>query len=148
METFIVYVNETEHAARQIEPLLDGRSGDRWVLVGCPPRLNRHSGRWVSQPALRRWKQDWTRENLAHLVTLIESRGNQVSTRVALGDLVEMTRLLRGELGAARVLDARRPKLGAALEAVTPGQPAEQQGALAATGGAIALGALIAIATE
>ncbi len=148
METFIVYVNDADHAQRQVVPLLQDRSGDHWVLVACPPRLNRHSGRWVSQPALRRWKQEWARDNLRDLVALIEGRDNKASTRVAHGDLVAFTRQLRGELGAARILDARRPKVGVTLEAVTPEQPAEQQGALAAAGGALALGALIALATE
>lgn len=149
METFIVYVNDREHAARQIVPLLDGRQGDRWVLVACPPRLNRHSGRWLTQSALRRWRADWARATLQPIEAEIVSRGNSVLSRCASGDLTVFTRKLKGELGVARVLDARRPRAGATLEPVTQDQPRAQQDPwAAATGGAVAISALLAIAAD
>ena len=44
--------------------------------------------------------------------------------------------------------DARRPRTGATLEPITQAQPGDSGDAWSATGGAIALGALITIASE
>ena len=46
METFIVFVNDAEFAKRQLIAFIEGHKAARWVLVGCPPRLPRHSGRF------------------------------------------------------------------------------------------------------
>ncbi|MBM3409308.1 MAG: hypothetical protein FJY25_18685 [Betaproteobacteria bacterium] len=149
METFVLFINDAEFAKRQLVAFIEGRSSERWVLVGCPPRLPRHSGRFLSQPALKRWRADWTREATEEMVALLSSRGHEVSTRVAHSPLLAFTRQLRGELGVgARLIDARRPRAGAALEPITQEQPGEQGDAWSATGGAIALGALITIASE
>ena len=149
METFVIYINDAEFAKRQIVAFVEGRSPERWVLVGCPPRLPRHSGRFLSQPALKRWRADWTREATQDISALLSARGHEVSTRVAHSPLVAFTRQLRGELGqAARLLDARRPRTGVPLEPITQEQPGDRGDAWSATGGAIALGALITIASE
>ena len=149
METFIIFINDAEFAKRQLAAFVEGRGPERWVLVGCPPRLPRHSGRFLSQSALKRWRADWTRDALQEIVAMLTARGHEVSTRVAHSPLVEFTRQLRGEMGqAARLLDARRPRGGAPLEPVTREQPSERGDAWSATGGAIALGALITIASE
>lgn len=149
METYVVYINDGEFARRQIVAFIEGRGPDRWVLVGCPPRLPRHSGRFLSQPALKRWRADWTRDTLKEIIALLTSRGHEVSTRVAHVPLITFTRQLRGELGAgARLLDARRPRGTAPLEPITSEQPGERTDAWSATGGALALGALITIASE
>ena len=146
METFI---NDAEFAKRQLVAFVEGRKPERWVLVGCPPRLPRHSGRFLSQPALKRWRADWTRETLSDIAAMLTAKGHEVSTRVAHTPLVAFTRQLRGELGqAARLLDARRPRAGGQLDPITQEQPGERPDAWSATGGAIALGALITIASE
>ena len=149
METYIVYINDGDFARRQIVAFIEGREPDKWVLVGCPPRLPRHSGRFLSQPALKRWRADWTREALKEIIELLTTRGHEVTTRVAHVPLITFTRQLRGELGATvRLLDARRPRSGATLEPITSEQPGDRPDAWSATGGAIALGALITIASE
>ncbi len=149
METFVIFINDGELAKRQVVAFVEGRAPERWVLVGCPPRLPRHSGRFLSQPALKRWRADWTREATQEVSAFLSSRGHEVSTRVAHSPLVAFTRQLRGELGqSARLLDARRPRAGATLEPITQEQPGEQIDAWSATGGAIALGALTTIASE
>jgi len=54
METFIVYIDDKQYALQQIVPMLSHQETSNqvsWVLVGCPPRLTRHSGRWLSQSA-------------------------------------------------------------------------------------------------
>jgi hypothetical protein len=116
----------------------------------CPPRLPRHSGRFLSQPALKRWRADWTREATQDIIGLLSARGHEVSTRVAHTPLVAFTRQLRGELGqGVRLLDVRRPRTGATLEPITQEQPGGGRGdAWGATSVAIALGALITIASE
>ena len=149
METYIVYINDGEAARRQIVAFIEGRGPDRWVLVGCPPRLPRHSGRFLSQPALKRWRADWARDALKDVVELLTSRGHEVITKVVHVPLITYTRQLRGEFGqGARLLDARRPRGSAPLEPITNEQQGERPDAWGATGGALALGALIAIASE
>jgi len=149
VETFVLYFNDAEFAKRQLLAFIENRSPERWVLVGCPPRLPRHSGRFLSQPALKRWRADWTREATQDMVALLASRGHQVSTRVAQMPLVGFTRQLRGELGqGAHLLDARRPRTGSPLEPITQDQPGESSGAPGAASGAIALGALTNLAPE
>jgi hypothetical protein len=148
METFIVYVNDAEHARKQVLAFIEGRGQDRWVLVGCPPRLPRHSGRFLSQPALKRWRTDWTREAVKEIVDLLTSRGHEVITRVVHVPLIAFTRQLRGEFGAgAHLLDARRPRGTSALEPITSEEPVAPPG-WAATSGVLALGALITVAAE
>ena len=149
MDTFIIFINDADFAKRQLLTFIEGRSPARWVLVGCPPRLPRHSGRFLSQPALKRWRADWTREATKDLVAVLSARGHEASTRVAHTPLVAFTRQLRGELGqVASLLDARRPRTGVSLEPITEERPGERSDAWSATGGAILLGALIAIASE
>jgi hypothetical protein len=149
MDTFVIFINDAEFAKRQLLAFIDGHAPERWVLVGCPPRLPRHSGRFLSQPALKRWRADWTREATQDIIELLSERGHEVSTRVAHTPLVAFTRQLRGELGhGVRLLDARRPRTGATLEPITQAQPGDSGDAWSATGGAIALGALITIASE
>ena len=149
METFIAFIDDADYAARQVTPMLASHANARWILVGCPPRLHRHAGRWLTQSAMKRWRQDWTHENLGPLAGTLRTQGNEVVIRTAHGSLADYTRQLRGELGVARVLDARRPKLATSLEPVTADQPGAQPvSPLALTGGAMALGLAIATASE
>ena len=119
----------------------------RWVLVGCPPRLNRHTGRWVTQTAQKKWRQEWTQANTAEIVQWLEAGGNAVSVRTAHGTLAELTQQLMGELGTARVIDARRPKLAVDRDPVTTQQPQEQSH-WAVPSGVLAMGAAIVMATD
>jgi hypothetical protein len=149
METLVVFINDAEFAQRQVETSVVGRAPGKWVLVGCPPRLPRHSGRFLSQPALKRWRADWTRQATQDVVALLTAGGHEVSVRVAHVPLVAFTRQLRGELGqSARLLDARRPRSGSNLEPITQEQSPEGGSLWSAAGSAIALGALIAGAAE
>ena len=67
---------------------------------------------------------------------------------LAHGPLVELTRELIETHGAARVLDARRPKFGQDLAPVTAGQPAGQDARWAVPGAVAGMGAFLVLASE
>ena len=151
METFIVYLSDKQYALQQLIPMLpvNGASSAcaNWILIGCPPRLNRHTSRWLTHTDQKKWRQAWTQETTADIVQLLEASGNQVSVRTAHGALVELTKQIKGEVGHARVIDARRPKLSVNLDPVTQDQPQEKS-TWALPGGVLALGVAIVIATD
>ena len=56
MERIAVFVDTAQHAKRLIEPMLgQHRAEMQWIVVGCPPRLSRHVGKWVSQSSRVQW---------------------------------------------------------------------------------------------
>jgi hypothetical protein len=151
METFIVYIDDKQYALQQIVPMLPASGSQtasaNWILIGCPPRLNRHTGRWLTRTAQNKWRQEWTRENTEALVHLLENVGNKVSVRTVQGPLAEFTKQIRGEVGLARVVDARRPKLSVNLDPVTQEQPQEKS-TWTLPGGVLAMSAAIVMASE
>jgi hypothetical protein len=151
METFIVYIDDKQYALQQIVPMLPASGSQtasaNWILIGCPPRLNRHTGRWLTRTAQNKWRQEWTRENTEALVHLLENVGNKVSVRTVQGPLAEFTKQIRGEVGLARVVDARRPKLSVNLDPVTQDQPQEKS-TWTLPGGVLAMSAAIVMASE
>ncbi len=151
METFIVYIDDKQYALQQLVPMLQTHGSSvqpaRWVLVGCPPSLNRHTGRWLTRTAQKRWRQEWTQATAAEVVRLLETTGNSVSVRTAHGSLLAFTQQLKGELGPARVMDARRPKLAVDSAPVTPGQPHETS-RWAVPSGVLAMGAAMVMVSD
>jgi hypothetical protein len=151
METFIVYIDDKQYALQQIVPMLPIgapiEDAANWVLVGCPPRLNRHTGKWLTYNAQKKWRQTWTQEATEEVAKLLALQGNTVSVRTAHGALVELTKQIKGEVGVARVIDARRPKMAVNLPPVTPEQPQEKSN-WALPGGVLAMGAAIVMASE
>ncbi|MEY4016796.1 MAG: hypothetical protein RLZZ189_593 [Pseudomonadota bacterium] len=150
METFIVYLDDKQYALQQIVPMLSHQEASQqvsWVLVGCPPRLTRHSGRWLSQSAQKKWRQDWTQETTQEIATLLKQHNNQVFIKTAHGPLTEFTKKLSREFVSARVIDARRPKLTANLHPVTDDQP-QAKSDLVVPAGILAIGASIAMVAD
>ena len=151
METFIVYINDKQYALQQLVPMLPVNGTPsvtaKWILIGCPPRLKRHTSRWLTQPAQKKWRQTWTQELTEDVVRLLEASGNEVSVITAHGALVQLTKQIKGEVGHARVVDARRPKLSVNFDPVTEEQPQEKSN-WALPGGILAMGAAIVIASE
>jgi len=151
METFIVYIDDKQYALQQLVPMLSANGASsasaKWVLIGCPPRLNRHTSRWLTHTAQKKWRQTWTQETTAEVVQMLEATGNQVSVLTAHGALVQLTKQIKGELGHARVIDARRPKLSVNLDPVTQDQPQEKSN-WTLPGGVLAMGAAIVLASE
>jgi type I restriction-modification system DNA methylase subunit len=122
METYVIFVNDKEHAMNQVLPLLDDSQPAQWVLVGCPPRFHRHSSKWLTQRALKKYKNEWTDSNLKDIVQLLKERDNHVLTRVAHGPLIEVTKALKSEFGHSRVVDARKTHAFENLPAVVEQQ--------------------------
>ena len=150
METFIVYLDDKQYALQQIVPMLSHQEASQqvsWVLVGCPPRLTRHSGRWLSQSAQKKWRQDWTQETTQEIATLLRQHNNQVFIKTAHGPLTEFTKKLSREFVSARVIDARRPKLTTNLHPVTEDQP-QAKSDLVVPAGILAIGASIAMVAD
>jgi hypothetical protein len=151
METFIVYIDDKQYALQQVIPMLplSGQTPQaaNWILIGCPPRLNRHTGRWLTHTAQKKWRQDWTQEATSELAQKLEGGGSTVSIRVAHGALSELTKQIKGEVGQARVIDARRPKMAVNLDPVTSEQPQEKS-TWAVPSGVLAMSAAIMMASE
>jgi hypothetical protein len=151
METFIVYIDDKQYALQQVIPMLpvSGQTPQaaNWILIGCPPRLNRHTGRWLTHTAQKKWRQDWTQEATSELAQKLEGGGSTVSIRVAHGALSELTKQIKGEVGLARVIDARRPKMAVNLDPVTSEQPQEKS-TWAVPSGVLAMSAAIMMASE
>ena len=67
---------------------------------------------------------------------------------LAQGSLTDLTQRLKLDHGAARVVDARRPKMGVDLEPVLPGQKPAGNANWSLPGAAMSLGALLVLANE
>lgn len=125
METYVLYINDKTHAMNQILPMLENTQSAQWVLVGCPPRVNRHMGKWITQRGLKKFKADWVASNLQAIVEMLQQRGHQVLTRVARGPLVQVTQALKSEFAYSRFVDARKPRAYEDLPAIVEQQKNE-----------------------
>ena len=133
MENIVVYVDDADYAQQMLQPMLaTGKSSNpvQWIVVACAPHLSHDAGKWVSPGALQSWRGEWADKVFAQLEPLLRQEGNTVVTRLAEKVLTDQSASLIKEFGEARVLDARRPKLGQDLQPVTVGQVQEHRGAL------------------
>jgi hypothetical protein len=147
MENIIVYVDDAAYAAHLLEPMLaDHSAGNpaRWIVVGCAPRITHRASKWVTNSARESWRGKWAEKVFAGLHAMLERHGDTVITRLAGRTLCLQTQLLIGEFGAARVLDARRPKLGQDMQPVTSAQP-DQYNALLDYAAALAGAGLLVV---
>lgn len=147
METFVIYINDKTHALNQVLPMLEDSQTAQWVLVGCPPRLNRHTGQWLTQRAQKKFRDDWTQTNLKELAALLEQHQQNVVVRTAHKALIQVSKDLRAEFGHIRIVDARRQRPIEALSAVVAEQKPESS-PWALPVGAVALGAAVTLAVE
>ncbi len=147
MDKVIVYVDDAAHAQQILAPLLAGKeaaAGTQWVLVACAPRMTHRVSKWVSHRARENWRDKWSEKLFAQLLPWLQSGSHShVTTVVAKGPLPELLAQLQAELGAARVVDARRPKLDAAAQpSAAPGRlsfPGTLPGLLTGLGALLAL---------
>lgn len=113
MHKLIVYVDDAAHAMGVLQPLLVGLPGPRqWILVGCAPRVTHHVSKWVTHSARESWRSKWADKLFAQVVPVLQEAGDEVLTLTGKHNLQAQTELLQREHGQARVIDARRPKLG------------------------------------
>jgi hypothetical protein len=148
MEHIIVVLDDASHALNQVLPMRKEGVSTHWILLACPPRLTRHISRFVNQGSRNAWRKRWAHELMEQVQPALTAQGDSCELRVLTGSLVEMTEKLQKEFALARVMDARRPKVGQELVPATANQPANSASAWALPGGTAALGAMIILATE
>ncbi|MGA8514255.1 MAG: hypothetical protein WB821_05725 [Burkholderiaceae bacterium] len=144
MDTLIVYLDDASYAQHQLVPMLATNEPTQWVLVACAPRMSHHVSKWLSRTARNHWRQKWSDQLFSQITPRLQQRGDKVDCVVAQGPLPELTTHLRQTWGAARVIDARRPKFGQEMPPVMQGQPGVEQkwqipGAVAGMGAVLAL---------
>jgi hypothetical protein len=127
MERIAVFVDSALDAKRLIEPMLRQRDPNtRWIVVGCPPRLSRHVGKWVSQSSRQQWHRRWLQALRSELDPLFGSKDQVAEWQLAQGRLEQVTARLKAQHGVSlRVLDARVPKAGRVGEPLQPTQPGD-----------------------
>ncbi|MBZ8141406.1 hypothetical protein CLD22_16055 [Rubrivivax gelatinosus] len=124
MEQIAVFVDDAEHARQILAPML-AASGlpTRWIVVGCAPKLTHRIGKWVSHRNREQWREHWVRGLRASLEPVFAATPGEREWMVARCPLPEVSERLRRRLGAdLRLLDARRPKLGVAMQPVSAEQ--------------------------
>jgi hypothetical protein len=152
MENIIVYIDDLDFAKQQIAPMKsEGAAAQQcthWILVVCPPRMTRHISKWVSYSARENWRAKWADKLMAQITPDLLTHGDQVTQVLASSNLTEQTQHLISKLGAARVLDARRPKFGHDLQPVTQEQKLATQSRWTVPGAVAGMGAALVIAAE
>lgn len=155
MEKIILYVDDAVHAREFIA----GAAADatqashpggprHWVLVACAPRMTHRISKWVSHSARENWRSKWFAKVQEQLLPVLQADGDQVTALLAKGSLTELTHRLKLEHGAARVVDARRPKAGAELEPLAPDQPVPAPSGWVLPGAMLGMGAVLVLANE
>lgn len=151
MDNIIVYVDDADYALHQLRPM-EGAPGSlqaiHWIVAACPPRMTRHVSKWVNHSARENWRVKWADKLFERVCPELLERGDRVTRLVARGPLIEMTKELQRRHGPARVLDARRPKLGQDLPPVTPDQPVSRDARWTVPGAVAGMGAVLVLATE
>ncbi|VTU39129.1 hypothetical protein H6CHR_05397 [Variovorax sp. PBL-H6] len=151
MEKIILYVDDAAYAREllsRLTPEAVGTGARRWVLVACAPRMTHRISKWVSHSARENWRNKWLAKTQDQLLPLLQLEGDQVTSVLAKGPLAELTQRLKMEHGAARVIDARRPKIGVDLEPVAPDVQSPGKSGWAVPGAVLGMGALLVLANE
>jgi len=153
MDNIIVYVDDAEYALHQLGPMHDSSASGQqqpthWILVACPPRMSRHISKWVNHSARKNWREKWAEKLFAQLRPGLGGKQDQISTQIAEGPLPALTQSLIQRYGAARVLDARRPKFGQDLPPVSSSQPASGDARWSVPGAVAGMGAMLVLAAE
>ncbi|MGO4392642.1 hypothetical protein AB4Z46_14940 [Variovorax sp. M-6] len=151
MEKVILYVDDAAYAREFLAkaPAEAGAAGPRqWVLVACAPRMTHRISKWVSHSARENWRAKWFAKVQEQLLPVLTLGDAQVTPVLAKGPLTELTQRLKLEHGAARVVDARRPKIGVDLEPVAPDMTPAGQSSWALPGAVMGMGALLVLANE
>lgn len=150
METLIVFANDVEYAVQHLQPMHVPQNPTRWVLVACPPRLSRHSSRWISHRALADWHQHWAEDLLAGVQRVITAPGHEVNLRVADHEALDgLVPALRREFGPARLVDLRRAKFSVELAPIDGSTRPDDSGVRWQLPGAVAgMSAVLILAAE
>ena len=164
MDNIIVYIDDAAYALHMLQPMLpnagpdddaarapalgslgsgaSSAAGTHWILVGCAPRVTRRVSKWVTHSARDSWRRKWADKVFSAIVPALQWRPGTVTTLLADTSLSDQTEALIRQHGNAKVLDARRPKLGQDLQPVSAAQvqePHNVMGFAAAMAGATVL---------
>ncbi|WP_295527706.1 hypothetical protein [uncultured Pseudacidovorax sp.] len=120
MDKIILYVDDAAYAVEHLDQLAPAAPGRHWIVVACAPRMTHRISKWVSHSARENWRAKWFARVQEALGPLLAREGAQTTAVLAKGPLVELTQRLHLEHGAARVVDARRPRIGSTMEPVVP----------------------------
>jgi len=153
MEKIIVYVDDAgfarEHMARLVAPVTEAGAGARhWILVACAPRMTHRISKWVSHSARENWRAKWFAKTVAEVTPVLCRPGDEITPSLASGRLTEFTQQLRLAHGTAKVIDARRPKIGVDMEPVAADVPPAGHSGWALPGAVAGMGALLVLANE
>ena len=118
MTPTVVFVNDAEHAQSMLRPVMAQAPERRWVVVVCTPRLTRRIGKFSSQQSRAQWRAQWAQRLLADLGPTFATPSQALAeTLVAEAPLPQVVEKLRSRFGPGlQMFDARKPRLGAALE--------------------------------
>jgi hypothetical protein len=147
MDTLIVYLDDAAYAQHQLVPMLATSEPTQWVLVACAPSMSRHINKWLTRSARENWSQKWADTLFSQIKPVLLQRGDTVQCELAHGPLPALTAKLRQTWGAARVIDARRPKFGQEMPPLMQGQPPVQEG-WQMPSAVVGMGAVLALASD
>ena len=152
MEKIIVYLDDAAYAQQQLAPMTGagaaGTPQTHWVLVACAPRMTQHISKFVTHSARQTWRAKWAEKLFQQIAPPLTERGDSVTTVLAKGPLLELTKQLSAQHATSRVLDARRPKFGQDLRPVTADQPTGKEERWSVPGAVLGMGALLVLAAE
>lgn len=147
MDNIIVYIDDAAYAMQMLQPMLrsgQARNPTRWIVVGCAPRVTHRVSKWVTHSARESWRGKWAEKVFSQIIPMLRQDGDTVVTQLAQTALCGQTEALMKEHGVARVLDARRPKFGQDLQAVTPSQAQPSYGVIGYAAALAGAGLLVA----
>ena len=126
MDNIIVYIDDAAHALQLLQPLLAPAStaaplpDTHWILVGCAPRVTHRVSKWVTHSARDNWRRKWADKVFSQIVPGLSGQRGNITTLLADTSLGQQTEWLMQQHGAARVLDARRPRMDVGTSALRP----------------------------
>jgi hypothetical protein len=133
VDNIIVYIDDAAYALQVLQPMLpasDASSPTRWIVIGCAPRVTHRVSKWVTHSARESWRVKWAEKAFAQLMPALQKEGDIVLTQLAQTALTTQTDALLKQYGAARVVDARRPKFDQGMQPVTVGRAQESRSLL------------------
>lgn len=153
MDKIIVYVDDAAFAREHMVQLIDKAEaapagGRQVILVACAPRMTQRISKWVSHSARENWRSRWFGKIMEELTPLLLRDGNTLKFVLAKGQLTDLTQQLKLEHGIARVVDARRPKIGVDMEPVAVGVAPVGHSGWALPGAAVGMGTLLIMTNE
>ena len=110
--------------------------------------MTQHISKVVTHSARQNWRAKWAEKLFQQITPHLTQRGDSITTVLAKGRLLELTKQLSDEHATTRVLDARRPKFGQDLQPVTVDQPTGKEERWSVPGAVLGMGTVLVLAAE